>query len=174
MLACGAAPADEVRQIAPEQFSPMYSDPHAPLHKLPPPRPPAPAAPAAVAEKPAPPPSLIPSLEKPYGACAPEARDFVACLGGAAELADKSVEDAEHLTVANLGRRPGINPVVADGAARGLRAAGDAWRVLRDRECADLPLIEAGLTGSLYERRLVCRIRRDIERVEILRKRYGG
>jgi uncharacterized protein YecT (DUF1311 family) len=117
---------------------------------------------------------LAPSREKPYGACAPEARDFVACLGGAAELADKSVEDAEHGTLASLARRPGLNPVVADGAARGLRAAGDAWRALRDRECADLPLIETGLTGSLYERRLMCRIRRDIERVEALQRRYGG
>ena len=63
--------------------------------------------------------------------------------------------------------------MLADGAARGLRAAGDAWRVLRERECTDLPLIEAGLNGSLYEKRLVCRIRRDIERVEFLRARYG-
>ena len=37
----------------------------------------------------------------------------------------------------------------------------------------DLPLIENGLGGSLYEKRLVCRIRRDIERVEYLRGRYG-
>jgi hypothetical protein len=55
-----------------------------------------------------------------------------------------------------------------------LRAAGEAWRMLRERECADLPLIEAGLTGSLYERRLICRIRRDIERVEFLKARYGA
>jgi uncharacterized protein YecT (DUF1311 family) len=165
-----------VRQIAPDQFAPMYRDANAPQHKLPPPPPPAPPPPPTPAATPDPTPSPVtaaPSRDRPYGACEPAAPTFVACLGGAAELADKSVEEAEHWTLASLARRPGVNPVVADGAARGLRAAADAWRTLRDRECADLPLIEAGLTGSLYERRLVCRIRRDIERVEFLRARYG-
>jgi uncharacterized protein YecT (DUF1311 family) len=155
----------------------MYRDANAPQHKLPPPPPPAaPAAPKAVAATPSPPPeaAAAPSRAKPYGECAPTARDFIACLGGAATLADKSVEAAEHAVLGSLNGRPGINPVVADGAARGLRAAGEAWRMLRDRECADLPLIEAGLNGSLYERRLICRIRRDIDRVEFLKARYGG
>ncbi len=162
----------EVRQIAPDQFAPMLRDPNAPQHKLPPP-PAAPSAPAAVAAKPAPL-SPVPSRDRPYGACSPEAPNFVACLGGAAELAERAVDAAEHSALAGLARRPDINPVVADSVARALRAAGEAWRTLRERECADLPLIEAGLTGSVYERRLVCRIRRDIERVEFLRERYGG
>jgi uncharacterized protein YecT (DUF1311 family) len=76
--------------------------------------------------------------------------------------------------LAGLGGRPGVNPLIADGASRGLRSAQDAWRILRDRECADLPLIEAGLEGSLYERRLRCRLRRDIDRAEFLRDRYGA
>ena len=88
--------------------------------------------------------------------------------------ADQSVEAAEHSVLAGLSERAGVNPVVADGAARALRSAGAAWRVLRDVECADLPLIENGLMGSLYERRLICRIRRDVERVEFLRERYGA
>ena len=154
-------------------FEPVYSDPNAPQHKPPPPKP---VAPKAVAPKPpqAPAAVLAPSRAHPYGACAPEAPNFVVCLGDAAERADRVVEEAEHSVLAGLGERPGVNPVVADGAARGLRAAGDAWRVLRDRECADLPLIENGLAGSIYERRLICRIRRDIERVQFLRDRYGG
>ena len=160
----------------------MYRDPNAPAHKLPPPppppapEPPKPAPPSPVAEKPAPPPpppAVAPSRDKPYGACEPGARDWAACLGGAAQLADHSVEDAERGVLAAIGHRPGVNPVVADGATRSLHAAGEAWRMLRDRECADLPLVEVGLSGSLYERRLVCRIRRDIDRVEILRERYG-
>jgi len=157
-------------------FAPVYSDPNAPAHKLaPPPKPLAPPPPKPAAEKPPPPAAAVaPSRVRPYGACAPEARDFVACLGDAAGLADGEVEQAERAVLAGLGGRPGLNPVVADGAARGLHAAGEAWRMLRDRECADLPLIEAGLSGSLYERRLMCRIRRDIERVEFLRRTYGA
>jgi uncharacterized protein YecT (DUF1311 family) len=161
-----------VRQIAPEMFQPMLGDPNAPSHKPPPPPAPAPA-PKAVAAPPPPPPVVVaPSRERPYGACEPAARDWTICLGDAAQLADREVEQAERSVLAGLEGR--VNPVMADGAARGLRAAGDAWRVLRDRECADLPLIETGLTGSLYERRLMCRIRRDVERVEVLRERYGA
>jgi uncharacterized protein YecT (DUF1311 family) len=162
-----------VRRIAPDRFAPVYGDPDAPAHKPPPP-PPAPAKLAAPAPKPEPPPPpAIPSRDRPYGACEPAAPNFVACLAGAVELADRAVEQAEHETLAGIAHRPDINPVVADGVARDLRAAGDAWRMLRDRECADLPLIEAGLDGSLYQRRLVCRIRRDLERVEFLRRRYA-
>ena len=150
----------------------MLGDPHAPSHKLPPP-PPVPP-PKVVAPPPPPPPVVAPSRERPWGACNPESRDWATCLGVAAQLADREVEQAERAALAGLGQRPGVNPVIADGAARGLRAAGEAWRVLRDRECADLPLIETGLTGSLYERRLMCRIRRDVERGEVLRERYGG
>jgi hypothetical protein len=168
------AQAQEVRRIAPDQFAPVYSDPNAPAHRLPPPPPPRPKpAPSVAAKPPPPPPPVIPSRAKPFGACEPATPSFVACLGSAAELADRAVEDGEHATLASLAHRPDMNPVIADGAARGLRAAGDAWRALRDRECADLPLIENGLDGSLYQRRLVCRIRRDIERVETLKSRYG-
>jgi uncharacterized protein YecT (DUF1311 family) len=166
-----------VRQIAPEQFAPNYSDPNAPAHK---PTPVAPAPPPKpVVAKPAkpapppPPPPVTPSRDKPYGACTPGALDWVSCLGVAAELADRGVEHEEQAVLATLGGRPGVNPLIADSAARSLRSAGEAWRILRDRECADLPLIEQGLDGGLYERRLRCRIRRDIDRIEVLRERYG-
>src|SRR5206468_2707215 len=122
--------AQEVRHIAPDQFAPVYVDPNAPAHKPPPPpAPPKPAAPVAAAKPPppAPPPPLAPTRAHPFGPCQPAAPDFVACLGGAAELADRGVEDAEHATLASLAHRPDVNPVLADGAARGLRAAGDAW-----------------------------------------------
>ena len=166
-----------MRQIAPDLFEPVYRDPHAPQHKPPPPPPapkPAPVATKAAVPKPPPAVAMAPSRAHPYGACAPAAPDFVVCLGGAVESADHEVEAAEHAVLAGLSERPGVNPVVADGAARSLRAAGGAWRALRDVECADLPLIENGLMGSLYERRLLCRLRRDIARVEFLRARYGA
>ena len=157
-------------------FEPVYRDPNAPLHKPPAPKP-VPAGPKAAAAKPPPQKpeaALAPSHARPYGACAPEAPNFVACLGDVAGRADQEVERAEHSVLAGLGGRAGVNPVVADAASRGLRAAGETWRTLRDRECEDLALIENGLAGSLYERRLICRIRRDIERAETLRTRYGG
>ena len=168
------AQAEEVRQIAPDLFAPMYRDANAPSHKLPPPPPPPPPAPAVAKAPPPPPPPLVPSRDHPYGACEPGQREFAACLGGAAQIADREVEQAEHAVIASLAHRGGVNPVVADSVARGLRNAGEAWRILRDRECSDLPLIESGLDGSLYERRLICRIRRDIERAEFLRLRYGA
>ncbi|HEY3719529.1 MAG TPA: hypothetical protein VGL41_05245, partial [Roseiarcus sp.] len=95
-----AAQAQEVRRIAPDEFAPVYADPNAPAHKPPPP-PPAPAkpAPAAVPVKPpAPPPPVVPTRARPFGPCQPAAPNFVACLPVAAELADRSVEDAEHAT----------------------------------------------------------------------------
>lgn len=162
-----------MRQIAPDLFAPNYRDDNAPRHKLPPPPPPKPAREPLVAKAP-PPPPVAPGRDHPFGACEPGQRDFAACLGGAVLLADREVEQAEHEVIAGLGRHANVNPVVADSVARSLRNAGDAWRILRDRECSDLPLIESGLEGSLYERRLVCRIRRDIERVEFLRQRYGA
>jgi uncharacterized protein YecT (DUF1311 family) len=170
-----AAEAQEVRQIAPQLFAPVYRDPNAPAHKPPPAPtspPPAKPSPSAAASRP-PAPAPIPSREKPFGICEPSANDFVVCLGAALSLADRAVDDAERAVLASLGGRPGVNPLIAETAARSLKAADDAWRILRDRECNDLPLIEAGLEGSIYERRLRCRLRRDIDRVEFLRVRYG-
>ena len=83
------------------------------------------------------------------------------------------MEAAEQKAVAGLNGRAGLNPVMADAAARALRAAGEAWRELSARECGDLALIEVGLEGALYQRRLQCRIKRDNERVEALGARYG-
>ena len=177
IVAVVGARAEEVRQIAPDLFAPNYRDDNAPRHKLPPPPPPPPkpAHEPLVAKAPPPsPPPVAPGRDHPYGACEPSQREFAACLGGAAQIADREVEQAEHEVIAGLPGRPGVNPVVADSVARSLHNAGEAWRILRDRECSDLPLIERGLDGSLYERRLICRIRRDIERVEFLRQRYGA
>src|SRR6185437_3685125 len=107
----GAARAEEVRQIAPDMFEPVYRDPHAPQHKPPPPPKPAPAAPKATAPKPpAPAPVLAPSRAHPYGACAPEAANFVVCLGESVVRADGEVEAAEHSVLAGLGERSGVNP----------------------------------------------------------------
>ncbi len=155
-----------MRQIAPQEFAPVYSDPHAPAHK-----PPAAQAAAAPARPRA---QAVPSREKPYGACAPEAAGFVGCLPEAATLSDRDVEAAERAALAGFAHRPDLNPVLADAAAKALRAADEAWRALRERECGELALIENGLTGALYARRLECRIRRDVERAAFLRERYGA
>ena len=157
-------------------FAPVYRDPNAPAHKPPPAARRARACgEASTAAKPRRPlaAAIVPSRDRPFGACDPGANDFVVCLGAALSLADRAVEDGERAVLASLGGRPGVNPLIAETAARSLKAADDAWRILRDRECNDLPLIEAGLDGSLYERRLRCRLRRDIDRAEFLRERYG-
>jgi len=160
------------RQIDPDRFAPMPRDAATIL----PPRANAPVAPGSQAKPtpPAPAPIVMPSLEHPFGACDAGARDWLTCLGATAQLSDRAVAEAEARLVAGLAARPRLNPVMRATISKALAGADDAWRALRERECADLALIERGLTGVYYEVRLVCHIRRNLERAEALTSRYSG
>jgi hypothetical protein len=59
------------------------------------------------------------------------------------------------------------------GIGKALGDADEAWRNLRDRECGQLALIERQMPKALYEARLICRIRRNLERMEALDLHYG-
>jgi uncharacterized protein YecT (DUF1311 family) len=170
---CASAHAQDVqppRQIAPDMFAPVLRDGAA----TPRPRPaaaPTPS-PAPVPTEPPRSPIVAPTRERPLGGCERGARDWVLCLQATARLADRSVEEASSRVAASLETRDNLNPIMREEMTNALSGAQEAWRNLRDRECAMLPLIENGLGGALYEARLICRIRRDIERRETLAARY--
>ena len=162
------------RQIDPDRFAPMPRDAAtigAP-HPIPPAKLPHPPPAAAIVEPPRAP-ILPPTREQPQGACDRTARDWLACLAATAQLSDRAVEDAVARLIAGLESRPRLNPVTREAVGNALRGAQEAWRSLRERECAYLTLIESGLTGTLYEVRLLCRMRRNLERVEALSAHYS-
>jgi uncharacterized protein YecT (DUF1311 family) len=174
VVAAHAQDAAAPRQIDPDRFAPMPRDAAtiAAPHPVAPGRIASPPPVATVVEAPRAP-ILAPTRERPQGACDRTARDWLACLAATAQLSDSAVEDADARLVVGLDRRPRLNPVTRQAVGAALRGAQGAWRSLRERECADLTLIESGLTGTLYEVRLLCRIRRNLERVEALSAHYS-
>jgi uncharacterized protein YecT (DUF1311 family) len=138
------------RQIAPERFAPSPRGPE-----------------AAKA------PIVMPSRERPVGACDPSTHDWLACLDGTATLSDRAVDDAVAALTAGLEQRPQLNLPMRQGIGKALGDAEEAWRNLRDLECGQLALIERQLPKALYEARLICRIRRNLERMEALDLHYG-
>jgi uncharacterized protein YecT (DUF1311 family) len=191
-LVAGAAQAEDApRQIAPDQFAPNPRDPatvatpHEILQERPKLSPAAGASAPSAAGASAPPPATgasappartpvaMPTRARPYGACERTAPDWLICLAATAQLSDGAVQNTEASLLVGLERRPNLNPVMRQEIARALKGAQEAWRSLRERECAELAMIETGLTGSWYEARLVCRIRRNVERVEVLASHYS-
>ena len=157
VFAAAGARADDApapRQVDPERFAPTPRE-H-PTHAAP--------APSAL---------VAPSREHPLGACEHAARDYLTCLDATARLSDGAVDAAEALVIASLDSRPRLNLVLKASIAKSLKSVEEDWRALRERECGDLVLIERGLEGPLFEARLICRIRRNGERVEALEARYG-
>ena len=146
-LAEDAAP----RQIAPERFAPSLRD-----------------APA-VADRQIP---ERPTREKPLGNCDRKLRGWSVCLEATAQLADLSVDEEDASLIQDIQTRPGLNPLIRQGVTKAFSSAEESWRSLRDLECGELALIETGLGPSLFESRFICRIRRDIERVETLELLY--
>jgi uncharacterized protein YecT (DUF1311 family) len=174
VVAAHAQEAAPPRQIDPERFAPMPRDAAtiSATHPTAPAKPPPPPPAAAIAAPP-PTPVVMPDRERPQGACDRAARDWLACLAATAQLSDSAVEDAVARLVAGLDGRPRLNPVTREAIGNALRGAQESWRSLRERECAYLTLIETGLTGTLYEARLLCRIRRNLERQEALSAHYS-
>ena len=174
VAATRAQDAAPPRQIDPDRFSPTPRDaatiaaphPMAPAKVAPPP-------PAAAIVAPPPTPVVMPNRDRPQGACDRTARDWLICLAATAQLSDSAVEDAVARLIAGLDGRPRLNPVTREAVGNALRGAQEAWRSLRERECAYLTLIETGVTGTLYEARLLCRIRRNLERQEALSTHYS-
>lgn len=153
LLAPARAEEAKPRLIDPEHFAPSLRE----------------AVPGAAAHAPI----VAPDSEHPAGACDKRARDWASCLQATARLSDGMVEEAEARASDAIQRRERLNAVMKTSVANALRSAQDEWRALRERECNDLALLENGLEGTLFEIRSLCRIRRNLERAETLKARYG-
>ena len=153
LLAPAGAEEAKPRLIDPEHFAPSLRD----------------AVPGVAAQAPV----VAPDREHPAGACEKRARDWAACLQATARLSEGIVEEAEARASDAIQRRERLNAVVKTSVANALRSAQDEWRALRERECGDLALLETGLEGTLFEIRSLCRIRRNLERAQTLKARYG-
>ena len=123
VVAAHAQDAAAPRQIDPDRFAPTPRD--AATIAAPHPKPPAklaPPPPAATIVAPSPAPIVMPTRERPQGACDRTARDWLNCLGATAQLSDRAVEDAVAGLIAGLDSRPRLNPVTREAVGNALRA----------------------------------------------------
>ena len=166
----GAANADDAPQprvIAPERFQPNLREapaakPNAPPVKSEPAPPEAPKAPI-----------VMPTFEHPVGACDSKGHDWLACLEETAKLSDNAVDDAVSHLIDSFEHRASVDFFARVEAKKALKGAQATWQALRDYECGDLAKLERGLVGAYHEERLQCRIRRNLERVDMLNNRYA-
>ncbi len=164
----GAAKADDAPQprvIGPDRFQPNLreapSKPNAPAKGEP-----ASAEPPKAA-------IVMPTFEHPVGACEPAAHDWLACLEATAKLSDNAVDDEVSHLIDSFEHRTSIDFFARVEAKKALKSAEQSWQALRDIECGDLARIERGHVGAYREARLQCRIRRNLERVDMLATRYA-
>ena len=155
-VCAGAAAADSTppRVIAPELVPPTTADSAADS-----------AARSAV---------VAPSTDRPYGACRRDARDWLACLAATATLSDALVDAAEQRAREAVARRLKVNKILPQSFAKSLDSIEFDWRNLRDRQCDALAFFEDAPPAPIYERRLGCRIRLNLERAATLDKDFGG
>ncbi len=119
-------------------------------------------------------PIVMPTKERPFGACDPKAHDWIACLTATAAQSDQIVDEAEQSVRAALEQRRDLNPYMRKARGEALARIDTEWRQFRERECDALAMLERGLPAQVYEARLACRIMRNLERGEALKVRYGG
>ena len=164
----GATMADDApqpRMIAPDRFQPNLRE-APPKHDAP-----AKGAPAA-AEQPRTA-IVMPTFDHPVGACDPNTHDWLACLELTAKLSDDAVDAEVSRLSDSFEHRASVDFFARVEAKKALKSAHESWRALRDIECGDLAKVERGLVGAYRETRLQCRIRRNLERVDMLTTRYG-
>jgi uncharacterized protein YecT (DUF1311 family) len=168
-LALGAAAraedAPQPRVIGADRFQPNLRE-----------APPKPSAPMKGEPAQAEPPKaaiVMPTFEHPVGACEPAGHDWLACLEATAKLSDTAVDDEATNLIDSFEHRAGLEFFSRVEAKKALKSAQQSWQALRDIECGDLAKIERGLIGAYREARLQCRIRRNLERVDMLTARYA-
>jgi hypothetical protein len=164
----GAAKADDAPQprvIAPDRFQPYLREA--------PPKPNAPANGGPAPSDQARSAIVMPTFEHPVGACDPNTHDWLACLELTATLSDRAVEDQVSRLIDSFEHRTNVDFFARVEAKKALKSAEESFRALRDLECGDLARVERGLVGAYREARLQCRIRRNLERVDMLTTRYA-
>lgn len=142
-----------IRQIAPDQFQPTLRGDYG-------------AAAAPVVATP-------PTREHPFGSCERGSRNWLICLRATADVSNLMVDEAENRVIASLLQRPNLTPSLQRVLAKALTDAEVAWVALRDQECNQLALLEAGAGVQLYEAQLKCRLSHNAERIDQLSSRYA-
>jgi hypothetical protein len=142
-----------IRQIAPDRFQPYLRDNNEPRPEA-----------AAV---------IPPSKERPLGGCDRASRNWIICLRATADLSAMMVEDAQNKLVASLEQRPNLNPSLQRIFAKDLVDADAKWLELRQQECNQLAMLEAGPGRQLFEAQLLCQLTRNAERIDALSAHYG-
>jgi hypothetical protein len=157
LLLAGGATAEEqaheVRRIAPDRFEPNLRDDA--------------EAKPAVAVAP-------PTKEHPLGSCDKASRGWLNCLRATADLAAILVGAAENRALASLERRKTASASLQRVSVKALADADAKWTELRELECSQLALLKVGPSAPLYETQLICRINRNMERIDQLATRYGA
>jgi uncharacterized protein YecT (DUF1311 family) len=118
-------------------------------------------------------PIVAPSKDRPQGACRREARDWLACIAATATLSDALVDAADQRAREAVRRRVKTNKILPQTFAKALDAVEGDWRGLRDKECEALAFFENGPPAPVYERRLACRIRLNLDRAAALDREFG-
>jgi uncharacterized protein YecT (DUF1311 family) len=165
----GAAKADDApqpRMIAPDRFQPNLRETPAKRDMPPAKGEPAPAEQPRSA-------IVMPTFDHPVGACDPTTHDWLACLELTTTLSDHAVDDEVTHLIDSFEHRASVDFFARVKAKKALKSAEESWRALRDSECGDLAKMERGLVGVYHEQRLQCRIRRNLERVDMLTTRYA-
>ena len=119
-------------------------------------------------------PIVMPTKERPFGACDPRTHDWIVCLAATAARSDRIVDEAEQSVRAVIENRRELSPYLRNARGEALARIDTDWRKFRDAECDALAMLERGLPAQVYEARLTCRILRNLERGEAMKARYGG
>lgn len=148
--ASAAASGPEIRRIAPGQFPEMRLE----------------AAPRPATEP------VEPTAERPFGPCSREQSNWIFCLQAAARASDARLGQTVDQIARMLAGNAAFGPFQRQAFERALHEADRRFRALRDHECQALVLSEPDVQGELFEARLTCQIRRNLERIATLVARY--
>ncbi|WP_439575615.1 lysozyme inhibitor LprI family protein [Phreatobacter sp.] len=144
------ASGTEIRRIAPGQFPEMRLE----------------ATPRTAAEP------VEPTPERPFGHCSRDQSNWIFCLQAIARASDSRLDETVDQVAHNLAGNQAFGPFQRQAFERAVREADRRYRALRDHECQALVLSEPDVQGELFEARLTCRIRRNLERITVLQTRY--
>lgn len=120
------------------------------------------------------PPVTLPTEQKPQGSCERGvARPaWLRCLRATSELTDQEVNKTAALVQEKLDAKAGAAAGRKRFLARALEQAQEFWRNGRNHECQQLASSEPGLVADMYEARLLCLVRFDLQRIGNLKSRF--
>ena len=120
------------------------------------------------------PPVTMPTGERPFGSCERGMARLVwlRCLKATSEMTDQKVNETAGLVQQKLDAKAGAASGRKRFWSRALEQSQELWRGLRNHECQQLASAEESLVADVYEARLLCLLRSDLQRVSDLQSRY--